>query len=66
MDWIADESSNRKGVLWLYGLAGSGKSTLATTIAGMERELHRLGDLLFFERHVEGKDSTTVITLLTY
>jgi len=30
-DWVTDESTERKSVLWLYGLAGSGKSTLSTT-----------------------------------
>jgi hypothetical protein len=35
MDWIVDESSDQKRILWHYGLAGSGKSTLAMTIAWM-------------------------------
>ena len=66
IDWIADESSGHKEVLWLYGLAGSGKSTLATTIAGMMRDLHRLGAFFFFDRDVQGRDSATLITMLAY
>jgi hypothetical protein len=42
-DWIADESSDQKKVMWLYGLAGSGKITISTTIAWIMRDLHRLG-----------------------
>jgi hypothetical protein len=66
LDWIADESSDRKSVLWLYGLAGSGKSTLSTTIAWMMRELHRLGAFFFFDRDIPERNATTLITMLAY
>jgi hypothetical protein len=66
MDWIADESSDRKRILWLYGLAGSGKSTLATTIAWMMRDLDRLGAFFFFDRDIPERNTATLIRTLAY
>jgi hypothetical protein len=64
--WIADESSDRKSVLWLYGLAGSGKSTLSTTIAWMMQDLHRLGAFFFFDRDIPERNAATLIRTLAY
>jgi NACHT domain len=66
MDWIADESSDQKRILWLYGLAGSGKSTLATTIAWMMRDLDRLGAFFFFARNIPERNAATLIRTLAY
>ena len=66
MEWIADESSDRKSVLWLHGLAGSGKSTLTTTIAWMMQDLHRLGAFFFFDRDVPERNVVTLIRTLAY
>ena len=66
MDWIADDSSDRKRILWLYGLAGSGKSTLATTIAWMMRDLDRLGAFFFFARNIPERNAATLIRTLAY
>jgi hypothetical protein len=65
-DWIADESSDQKKVMWLYGLAGSGKSTLSTTIAWIMRDLHRLGAFFFFDRDIPERNATTLIAMLAY
>jgi hypothetical protein len=65
-DWITDESSDRKSVLWLYGLAGSGKSTLSTTIARIMRDLQRLGGFFFFDRDVPERNAATLIRTLAY
>ena len=66
MDWIADDSSERKNVLWLYGLAGTGKSTVATTIAQVMRNLHRLGAFFFFNRNIHRRNFATLIRTLAY
>jgi hypothetical protein len=66
IDWIADESSDRKPVLWLYGLAGSGKSTLSTTIARMMRDLQRLGGFFFFDRDIPERSAAKLVTMLSY
>ena len=66
IDWIADESSDRKHVLWLYGLAGSGKSTLSTTIARMMRDLQRLGGFFFFDRDIPERSAAKLVTMLSY
>ncbi|KIM80170.1 hypothetical protein PILCRDRAFT_9732 [Piloderma croceum F 1598] len=66
IDWVADESSNQKKVMWLYGLAGSGKSTLSTTIAWIMRDLHRLGAFFFFDRDIPERNATMLITMLAY
>jgi hypothetical protein len=66
IDWIADESSDCKHVLWLYGLAGSGKSALSTTIAWMVRDLHRLGGFFFFDRDIPERSAAKLIALLSY
>ncbi|KIM89872.1 hypothetical protein PILCRDRAFT_812653 [Piloderma croceum F 1598] len=66
IDWIADESSDRKHVLWLYGLAGSGKSTLSTTIARMMRDLQRLGGFFFFDRDIPERGAAKLVTMLSY
>ncbi|KIM76025.1 hypothetical protein PILCRDRAFT_78213 [Piloderma croceum F 1598] len=66
MDWISDESNDRKRVLWLNGLAGSGKSTLSTTIALMMRDLHLLGAFFFFDCDVPEKNAQTLIRTLAY
>jgi hypothetical protein len=47
INWAADESSDQRKVMWLYGLAESGKSTLSTTIAWIMWDLHRLGAFFF-------------------
>ena len=65
-DWITDESTERKNVLWLYGLAGSGKSTLSTTIAWMMRDLHRLGGFFFFDHDIPERNSATLVRTLAY
>ena len=59
IDWIADESDDRKSVLWLNGLAGSGKSTLSTTIALTMRDLHLLG-AFFFRSQYSGEECSNV------
>ena len=66
VDWIANESSERKCVLWLYGLAGSGKSTLSTTIAWLMRDLQRLGGFFFFDRDIPQRNAATLIRTLAY
>jgi hypothetical protein len=66
MDWIADDSSEGKKVLWLYGLAGTGKSTVATTIAQIMRNLHRLGAFFFFNRAIPQRNFATLIRTLAY
>jgi len=66
IDWIADESDDRKSVLWLNGLAGSGKSTLSTTIALTMRDLHLLGAFFFFDRDIPERNAPTLIRTLTY
>ena len=66
IDWVTDESTERKSVLWLYGLAGSGKSTLSTTIAWMMRDLQRQGAFFFFDRDVPARNATTLIRTLAY
>jgi adenylylsulfate kinase-like enzyme len=45
MKWIADDSDDRKKVLWVCGLAGTGKSIL-TTITQIMRGLHVSGLLV--------------------
>ena len=66
IDWIADESDDRKSVLWLNGLAGSGKSTLSTTIALTMRDLHLLGAFFFFDRDIPERNAPTLIRTLAY
>jgi NACHT domain len=66
IDWIADESDDRKRVLWLNGLAGSGKSTLSTTIASTMRDLHLLGAFFFFDRDIPERNASTLIRTLAY
>ena len=66
IDWIADESDDRKRVLWLNGLAGSGKSTLSTTIALTMRDLHLLGAFFFFDRDIPERNAPTLIRTLAY
>ena len=66
IDWITDESSNHKQVLWLYGRAGSGKSTLSKTIAWMMRDLHRLGGFFFFDRKIPERSAENLIRVLSY
>jgi len=56
MDWIADESIDRKRVLWLHGLAGSGKSTLSTTIAWRMRHRGCLGGFFFLRPRRTGEE----------
>jgi hypothetical protein len=65
-NWIADESSDHKSVLWLYGLAGSGKSTLSTTIAWIMQDLHRLGAFFFFDRDIPERNAATLIRTLAH
>ena len=65
-DWIADESSDQKSVLWLHGLAGSGKSTISTTIAWMMQDLHRLGAFFFFDRDIPERNAATLIRTLAH
>ncbi|KIJ50176.1 hypothetical protein M422DRAFT_160058, partial [Sphaerobolus stellatus SS14] len=65
-DWIADDSRERKTVLWLYGLAGSGKSTLSTTVAQTMRDLQRLGAFFYFDRSKSEKDAASLIRTLAY
>jgi hypothetical protein len=66
MEWIADDSVNRKKVLWIYGLAGMGKSTISTTIAQIMRELRRLGAFFFFNRDIPQRNFATLIRTLAY
>jgi len=66
IEWITDESRERKSVLWLYGLAGSGKSTLSTTIAWMMRDLYQLGAFFFFDRDIPERNPATLIRTLAY
>jgi hypothetical protein len=66
MEWIGDDSKDRKNVLWVYGLAGTGKSTLSTTIAGIMRGLHRLGAFFFFNRDIPQRNFATLIRTLAY
>ena len=66
IDWIADESDDRKRVLWLNGLAGSGKSTLSTTIASTMRDLHFLGAFFFFDHDIPERNASTLIRTLAY
>ena len=66
IEWITDESSERKSVLWLYGLAGSRKSTLSTTIAWMMRDLYQLGAFFFFDRDIPERNPATLIRTLAY
>ena len=66
MEWIADDSDDRKKVLWVYGVAGTGKSTLSTTIAHMMRGLHRLGGFFFYNRDIPQRNFATLIRTLTY
>jgi hypothetical protein len=66
IDWVTDESTERKSVLWLYGLAGSGKSTLSTTIAWMMRDLQRQGAFFFFDHDVPARNAATLIRTLAY
>src|SRR5882724_11893451 len=66
MEWIADNSDDRKTVLWVYGLAGPGKSTLFTTIARMLRGIHRLGAFFFFSRDIPQSNFATLIRTLAH
>jgi hypothetical protein len=66
IDWIADESSDCKSVLWLHGLAGSGKSTISTTVARMMQDLHRLGGFFFFDRDIPERSAAKLIMMLSY
>src|SRR5258705_13037385 len=66
MEWIADDSDDNKGVLWVYGLAGTGKSTLSTTIAQIMRGIHRLGAFFFFNRDIPQRNFATLIRTLAY
>ena len=66
MAWTADESTEAKKVLWIYGLAGTGKSTLSSTIARNMHSLHRLGAFFLFNRDKPLRDSRTLIRTLAY
>ena len=66
MQWISDDSSEAKKVLWVYGLAGTGKSTLSTTIAQIMLSIHRLGAFFFFNRDIPQRNSGTLIRTLAY
>jgi len=66
MEWITDDSDDRKKDLWVYGLAGTGKSTLSTTIARMMRGIDRLGAFFFFNRDIPQRNSSTLIRTLAY
>ena len=66
MEWIADDSSEAKKVLWIHGLAGTGKSTLSNTIAEITDNLHRLGAFFFFNRDVPQSNFATLIRTLAY
>ena len=66
MDWVSDESTEAKKVLWVYGLAGTGKSTLSTTMAHILRRLRRLGAFFFFNRDIPQRNSATLIRTLAY
>ena len=64
--WIADDTSEAKKVLWVYGLAGTGKSTLSNMIARVMRRLHRLGTFFFFDRDIPQRNFATSIRTLAY
>jgi hypothetical protein len=64
--WIADDSDDRKKVLWVHGLAGTGKSTLSTTITRIMHGLHRLGAFFFFNRDMTQMNSATLIRTLAF
>jgi hypothetical protein len=66
MAWTADDSTEAKKVLWVYGLAGTGKSTLSSTIAQNMHSLHRLGAFFLFNRDKPLRDSRTLIRTLAY
>jgi hypothetical protein len=66
MAWTADDSTDAKKVLWIYGLAGTGKSTLSSTIARNMHSLRRLGAFFIFNRDKPLKDSRTLIRTLAY
>jgi hypothetical protein len=66
MAWAADDSTEAKKVLWIYGLAGTGKSTLSSTIARNMHSLHRLGAFFLFNRDKPLRDSRTLIRTLAY
>jgi NACHT domain len=65
-EWMADESSDQRRVLWLFGLAGAGKSTLMTTIVKILRDVKRLGGYFFFNRDNRDRNVTTIIRTLAY
>lgn len=66
LNWISGDSSKKKQVLWVYGLAGTGKSTLSTTIAKMLRSRHHLGAFYFFSRDTSQRTAETLIRTLAY
>ena len=66
MAWTADDSTEAKKVLWVYGLAGTGKSTLSSTIARNMHSLQRLGAFFLFNRDKPLRDSRTLIRTLAY
>ena len=66
MTWAADDSTEAKKVLWVYGLAGTGKSTLSSTIARNMHSLHRLGAFFVFNRDKPLRDARTLVRTLTY
>ena len=66
MEWIADDSTEAKKVLWVYGLAGTGKSTLSSTIANNMEGLCRLGAFFFFDRDIPLRNFATLIRTLAY
>jgi WD40 repeat protein len=66
MEWIADDSTDSRKVLWVHGLAGTGKSTLSTTIAHIMRRHHRLVAFFFFNRDIPQRNFATLIRTLAY
>jgi hypothetical protein len=66
MEWIADDSEDRKQVLWVYSLARTGKSTLLTTITQNLHELECLGAFFFFNCDKPQRNFAALIKMLTY
>ncbi|KAF7966597.1 hypothetical protein HWV62_37809 [Athelia sp. TMB] len=67
--WHSDDSSDRKNVMWLHGMAGAGKSTLSTTIANMMGRadgLDLLGAFFVFDRSVAERKPSTLIRTIAY
>ena|ERR1700683_420083 len=66
IDWVTDESTGWKSVLWLHGLAGSRKSTLLTIITWMMRDIQQQGTFFFFNRDVLMRNAAMLIRMLAY